>query len=117
MIDKNIISAYNVRMNTINTTLTTSGNSVAVRLPKTLIKMSGLGNSVKLEAKQGKIIISKSTNVRDGWGTQIQALINNNGDPTGEFNDMKTTGLDGLKSAPWNNSDFGENGKISEKIS
>ena len=93
-------------MNTINTTLTTSGNSVAVRLPKTLIKMSGLGNKVKLEAKQGKIIISKSTNVRDGWIDQIQTSIKINGDPTVEFKDMKKTNFDGLESAPWDGPNY-----------
>ncbi len=49
-------------MNAINTSLTTSGNSVAVRLPKELLRMSGLGNKVKLEARQGKIIISRASN-------------------------------------------------------
>lgn len=88
-IDRYDKSAYNVRMNAINTTLTTSGNSVAIRLPKNLLRMSGLGNRVQLEAKQGKIIISKITNAREGWGAQIKALVATNGDPTGEFNDIR----------------------------
>ena len=95
-------------MNAINTTLTTSGNSVAVRLPKELLKMSGLSSKVKLEAKQGKIIISKSTNVHDGWGAQIKALVVVNGDPSKEFGDMKTSTLDGLENLPWDGPTFEE---------
>lgn len=66
-------------MNTIKTTLTTSGNSVAVRLPKELLKMSGLTNRVTLEAKQGKIIISKAVSPREGWRKQIETEIASHG--------------------------------------
>jgi antitoxin component of MazEF toxin-antitoxin module len=116
-IDKYDYCAYNVRMNAINTTLTTSGNSVAVRLPKELLKMSGLGSRVKLEAKQGKIIISKSTNVHDGWGTKIKALVAINGDPAQEFGDMKTSTLDGLENLPWDGPTFEEWRKDNAKLS
>lgn len=104
-------------MNAINTTLTTSGNSVAVRLPKELLKMSGLGNKVKLEAKRGKIIISKSTNVHDGWGAQIKALVTANGDPSQEFGDMKGSTLDGLESLPWDGPTFEEWQKDNAELS
>jgi len=81
---------YNVRMSTINTTLTTSGNSIAVRLPKDLLKMSGLGKSVSLEAKDGKIIISKAKNPREGWKKQIEKEIATNGLPSmvDDYGDM-----------------------------
>lgn len=104
-------------MNAINTTLTTSGNSVAVRLPKELLKMSGLSSKVKLEAKQGKIIISKSTNVHDGWGAQIKALVAVNGDPSQEFGDMKASTLDGLENLPWDGPSFEEWQKDNAKLS
>ncbi len=68
-------------MNAINTTLTTSGNSVAVRLPQQLLKMSGLTDKVRLEAKQGKIIISKAANPREGWRQQIQEEVSVRGVP------------------------------------
>ncbi len=116
-IDTYACSAYNVRMNAINTTLTTSGNSVAVRLPKELLKMSGLSSKVKLEAKQGKIIISKSTNVHDGWGAQIKALVAVNGDPSQEFGDMKASTLDGLENLPWDGPSFEEWQKDNAKLS
>ncbi len=88
-------------MNSIKTTLTTSGNSVAVRLPKALLKMSGLSNNVMLEAKQGKIIISKPANPREGWDEQIDALILAGGGDTDDFADMDVAAHDGLKDLPW----------------
>ncbi|MEO6761488.1 MAG: AbrB/MazE/SpoVT family DNA-binding domain-containing protein [Candidatus Saccharimonadales bacterium] len=90
-------------MNTISTNLTTSGNSVAVRLPKELLRMSGLSNRVTLEAKQGKIIISNPVNVREGWEQQIEAEITTNGLPTAidKYGDMQAevdaTLLDGME--------------------
>jgi len=93
-------------MNAIATTLTTSGNSVAVRLPKELLRMSGLGNNVQLEAKQGKIIISKATNPREGWDAQIRAMVAANGDPTTELNDMDFAQHDGLEDLPWDGPTF-----------
>jgi antitoxin component of MazEF toxin-antitoxin module len=93
-------------MNPINTSLTTSGNSVAVRLPKELLRMSGLGNKVKLEAKQGKIIISKASNPRENWGAQIKALVAAKGDPTEEFSGIDQAVNDGLADLPWNGPSF-----------
>jgi antitoxin component of MazEF toxin-antitoxin module len=93
-------------MSSINTSLTTSGNSVAVRLPKELLRMSGLGNKVKLEARQGKIIISKASNPREGWGAQIKALVMANGDPTEEFRYASQAENDGLTDLPWDGPSF-----------
>lgn len=104
-------------MNAIDTTLTTSGNSVAVRLPKELLRMSGLSSKVRLEAKQGKIIISKATNSREGWGTQIKALAAATGDPAKEFDDMDTAGEDNLKDLPWNGPSFEDWQKSNAKLS
>jgi antitoxin component of MazEF toxin-antitoxin module len=115
-IDSHDDSAYNVRMNAINTTLTTSGNSVAVRLPKELLRMSGLGSSVKLEARQGKIIISKVVNARQGWNAQIKALVIANGDPTREFDDMGVP-KDGLEDLPWDGISFKDWQKNNAKLS
>ena len=72
LIDKTIIRSYNVRMTTITTTLTTAGNSTAVRLPKELLRMSRLSNTVELEAKNGQIIIRNIKNPRAGWRKLIQ---------------------------------------------
>ncbi len=93
-------------MNAINTNLTTSGNSVAIRLPKELLRMSGLGNNVKLEAKEGKIIISKLENIRDGWDDQIKSLVLDGFDPTSEFDDINE--LDDFENLPWDGPSFEE---------
>ena len=93
-------------MNAINTTLTTSGNSVAVRLPKDLLRMSGLGTNVTLEAKQGKIIISKVVNHRANWAAQISALVAAVGDSAQEFSDMDLAANDGLDDLPWDGPSF-----------
>jgi len=104
-------------MSTINTTLTTSGNSIAVRLPKDLLKMSGLGKSVSLEAKDGKIIISKAKNPREGWYKQIKAMVEKYGDPSEEFADMDALSNDGLDNLPWDGPSYEDwlksNGKLS----
>ena len=90
-------------MNTINTSLTTSGNSVAIRLPQELLKMSGLTNKVRLEAKRGKIIISKAIDPREGWRKQIENEIATHGLPrmVDEYGDMhaeaEETLADGLE--------------------
>jgi antitoxin component of MazEF toxin-antitoxin module len=93
-------------MNAITTTLTTSGNSVAVRLPKELLRMSGLTSKVTLEAKQGKIIISKPANPREGWSTQIKTLVATQGEPTQGFDDLNVAAHDGLEELPWNGPSF-----------
>jgi len=104
-------------MNTISTNLTTSGNSVAVRLPKELLIMSGLRDRVKLEAKQGKIIISKSDNIRENWAEEIKALVATYGDSAQEFEDMETVANDGLVNTPWDGPSFEDWQKHNAKIS
>ena len=104
-------------MNPINTTLTTSGNSVAVRLPKELLRRSGLTSRVKLEAKKGKIIISKSTNAREGWAKQITQIMASTSDPAAEFADMASVAKDGLDDLPWNGPSFEEWQKDNARLS
>lgn len=90
-------------MNVINTTLTTSGNSTAVRLPKELLHISGLGTRVTLQAKDGQIIISKAASPREGWRQQIEKEIAKSGNPVmvDDYGDMLSeidaTLTDGLK--------------------
>lgn len=88
-------------MATITTNLTTSGNSKAVRLPKDLLRMSGLGEQVELEAKRGQIIIRKPANPRATWPRQIKKLLGEGIDPAKEFEDMEAAADDGLEDLPW----------------
>jgi antitoxin component of MazEF toxin-antitoxin module len=104
-------------MHTIDTTLTTSGNSVAVRLPKELLKMSGLTSRVTLEARNGKIIISRASTTRDGWDKKIKALVAIDGDPTSEFSDMNMASSDSLDDLPWDGPSFKDWQANREKLS
>jgi antitoxin component of MazEF toxin-antitoxin module len=104
-------------MNTINTSLTTSGNSVAVRLPKDLLRISGLGKEVTLEAKNGKIIISKAVNARETWSQQIQDLVIKHGDPTLDFIDLDTPVSDSFEDLAWDGPSFEEWKQNNDKLS
>ena len=106
-------------MSSIDTKLTTSGNSVALRLPRELLRMSGLtGKSkVKISAQKNQIIITKSTNPREGWEEQIEALILTEGGPSKEFADMKAADSDGLNDLAWDGPSFEEWQKTHDKLS
>ncbi len=79
--------------------------------------MSGLGSKVKLEAKQGKIIISKVTDTRKGWDTQIAKLVREQGDPSKEFSNMSVASRDGLDDLAWDGPSFEEWQKNNAKLS
>lgn len=112
-----MLSAYYIRM-TIKTTLTTSGNSVAVRLPKSLLQMSGLTDKVTLQARKGKIIISKSSNPREDWGQNIKSMVEKYGDPTEEFTEINNSLVgDGLDSLSWDGITYEEWLKNNDRIS
>ena len=106
-------------MTSIDKKLTTSGNSVALRLPKEVLRMSGLdGNSkVTISAKKNQIIVTKSSNPRAGWEEQIEALILTEGNPSKEFADMKAADNDGLDDLAWNGPSFEEWQKTHDKLS
>ena len=106
-------------MTSINTVLTTSGNSVALRLPQNLLRMSGLnGNSkVMVSAKNNQIIITKSTSPREGWEDKIEALMHLHGDPSKEFEDMKIADNDGLDDLPWEGPSYEEWKKAHDGLS
>ena len=110
-----MMCTYNVRMNSIHTNLTSSGNSVAVRLPKQLLEMSGLRGAVKLEAKEGQIVISNADDIHAGWDVQIKSLCQAHGDPSGEFKDLYQT--DDLGALPWDGPSFEQWQKSNEKLS
>lgn len=77
-------------MLTIQTVMTTSGSSKAVRLPKIALEQSRLERELELVVREGEIII-RNRRARDGWRGKISALIENYGDPTDEFIDHRTT--------------------------
>jgi antitoxin component of MazEF toxin-antitoxin module len=106
-------------MTSIDTTFTTSGNSAAVRVPRELMRMSGLNgkSKIKISAKKNQIIITKSINPREGWEEQIDSLLLAEGDPINEFDDMKAADNDGLSDLPWDGPSFAEWQKTHGKVS
>ncbi len=62
-------------MATIVTKLVKDGNSMAVRLPKAVLELSGLRQNIQMEVKQGQIVLRSSRNPRVGWKEQIAKVI------------------------------------------
>ncbi|OGL38632.1 hypothetical protein A3J32_00015 [Candidatus Saccharibacteria bacterium RIFCSPLOWO2_02_FULL_46_7] len=87
-------------MTTITTKLVKDGNSMAVRLPKTLLAMSGLSSTVELEAKKGQIIIKRQMRQpRKGWAKQIEQVVKTDPNalqPDPELSDWEASAADGL---------------------
>lgn len=81
--------------------------------------MSGLNgkSKVKISAKRNQIIITKSTNPREGWEEQIDALLLTGGDPSKEFYDMRAADKDGYDDLPWDGPSFEDWQKNHGKIS
>jgi antitoxin component of MazEF toxin-antitoxin module len=98
-------------MVSITTKLVKDGNSMAVRLPKTLLTMSGLRGSVQLEVKAGQIIIKQvKTQPRAGWKAQIEKVLKEEPDINADdFSDMNAADADGLDNlAAWNGPTYEE---------
>ncbi|MGH7195209.1 MAG: AbrB/MazE/SpoVT family DNA-binding domain-containing protein [Candidatus Saccharimonadales bacterium] len=68
-------------MTTITTKLVKDGNSMAVRLPKQVLAMSGLTGVVQLDVRRGAIILRTPTKARPGWRQQIEREIAAHGQP------------------------------------
>lgn len=82
-------------MASIRTKLVKDGNSTAVRIPKTLLEMSGLSGVVEIEAKQGMVTIRETKNPRAGWAEAInQSGCNDIDDP--ELSDWDALAGDSL---------------------
>ncbi len=73
LLDFYVYSGYNVTtMASIRTKLVRDGNSTSVRIPKTLLEMSGLSGMVEIEASRGIVTIRETKNPRAGWAEAIQ---------------------------------------------
>jgi len=95
----------------ITTKLVKDGNSMAVRLPKVLLAMSGLEGKVQLEAKKGQIIIKQEKqHPRAGWEEQIKKVIEEEGHvKDDDFADMDAAMADGLDELePWDGPTYEE---------
>lgn len=92
----------------VHTRLTTSGNSRAVRLPKDLLRQSGLKDAVTLKVKNDHIIVGPSGQPRQDWDNKIEKLVKQGQNPSAEFDDMKAAEVDGLDDLPWDGPSFEE---------
>ena len=50
------------------------GNSRGVRIPKPLIKETGLGEEVEIQVEGNRLIIAPADRPRSGWGTAFQKM-------------------------------------------
>ena len=79
--------------------------------------MSGLGSKVTLEAKKGKIIISKNSNTREGWDLQIKSLASKHKGSAKDFEDMTRASNDGLDELEWDGPSFEDWQKEHDRLS
>jgi len=56
------------------------GNSQGVRLPKTLLAMSGIQSSVEIRVIDGVITIRPAQAIRNGWDSSFQFMASSNDD-------------------------------------
>jgi antitoxin component of MazEF toxin-antitoxin module len=86
-------------MTTITTKLIRDGNSVAIRLPKTVLIMSGLRDEVRMEVRHGQITLRSARTPRSEWRARIATVVASN--PIAnlldeELNDWDITSNDGI---------------------
>ena len=56
------------------------GNSLGVRIPKTLLEQSQLADEVEIEANFGEIVIRAVRKTREGWAESFKMMAQNNDD-------------------------------------
>jgi antitoxin MazE len=65
----------------METNIINVGNSKGIIIPSKLLKIFGFENTVNVEAKDGKLIISPNKKAREGWDKMIEDEIIKNGQP------------------------------------
>ena len=65
----------------METHIITIGNSKGIIIPSKLLKIAGFESTVDLEINEGKLVISPSRKVREGWEELIKSEIDKNGQP------------------------------------
>ena len=64
----------------MKTKLIKIGNSKGVRIPKPLIKQSGIGEEIEMILEENQIVIRSASSVRKGWDSAFQKMHANNDD-------------------------------------
>jgi antitoxin MazE len=58
----------------IRTSLVRIGNSQGIRLPKSLLSLSGIERDVEVSVVEGAIVIRAARKARSGWAEQFKAM-------------------------------------------
>ncbi len=56
------------------------GNSLCVRIPKTILKQTGLKEEVVLEVQGSNIILKPKKQIRSGWADSFRTIVRNGDD-------------------------------------
>ena len=56
------------------------GNSQGVRIPKVLLEQARLAGDVEMRAEEGRIIIERAGNPREGWEAAARQISKQGGD-------------------------------------
>lgn len=65
----------------METNIIAIGNSKGIIIPAKLLKTKGFQNIVNIEFEKGKLIITPSKKVREGWDKLIKNEVEKNGQP------------------------------------
>jgi len=81
----------------MRTRLIRIGNSLGVRLPKSLIAEAGLSDEIELHVRDGAIILERASTTRAGWADAAEEIRENADDllldfPTAAHFDEKKWG-------------------------
>ncbi len=63
------------------------GNSKGVRIPKSLLEQAGITGPVELWAEDGRVVVERAANLREGWEDAARQITAEGGDELllGEF--------------------------------
>lgn len=64
----------------IRTRLIKIGNSQGIRIPKTLIEQTGLGDDVEIEVQENQLVVRSAYHPRAGWDEAFRAMAEHGDD-------------------------------------
>jgi antitoxin MazE len=60
--------------NIVKARLVRIGNSRGVRIPRSLLEQTGIGEEIELEAQKDRIVIRSARRPREGWEEQFRRM-------------------------------------------
>jgi antitoxin MazE len=78
----------------IYTKIISIGNSQGVRIPKNILKLSGIKDQICLSCENGKIVITPIKETRQGWAQSFQEMGKNQDDRLLDINQEITSTWD-----------------------